>query len=77
MDGNDDGPAFMLLLLLVVVVAVAESSLSESECGLFRCWFVDALRGKDDDFDDDADTGTTAFDLNDASMDAKSLIFRQ
>jgi len=52
-----------------------------SGCGLFRvidrCWMgdVDELCGNADEFEDDVDADGTAFDLNEASIEAKSLIF--
>jgi hypothetical protein len=36
---------------------------------------VDELCGNADEFEDDVDADGTAFDLNEASIEAKSLIF--
>lgn len=73
MDGND-GPGFMRLTMLLL------ASSPGFGCGLFRvidrdCWFAVSgalLCGKADGTETGA---TTAFDLNEASMEAKSLIF--
>ena len=70
MDGND-GPVCVRPTTIWDPSAAAESG-----CDLFRVvWLgvVDELCGNADEFEDDMDA--TAFDLNDASMEAKSLIF--
>ena len=77
MDGKD-GPGFLRARMLLL------ASDSGSGHGLFLvvdrggCWVtVGELCGKVGGFDDEADTGAAVFDLNEASMEAKSLIFME
>ncbi len=77
MNGKD-GTGFLRARMVLL------ASHSGSGHGLFLvvdrwgCWVtVDVLCGKVDGFNEEAGTGAAVFDLNEASMEAKSLIFME